>query len=278
MSSQKGFAHILILVIILAGIGLGVYLISQRTNLIPKASVSNPVTAETSFTLQTSNSSVANNQQFTVDVIARSDFNSANLFSANLNFPTNSLEVVSVAKSTNLTQWVEEFYDNTTGEVRLTGGLPDPGYKTTVGVPGLEIASITFRAKALGSASITFDPSSAIYENSSNSDILVFKRDLTINVGTVASATPVSTPTASPDPTPIPTIVPTATPVPTKTGDGNGDGRVNLVDMSVLLSKFSKNDSSQIDMNADGLINTFDFSLLKNKLISLGVIRVRTSQ
>lgn len=37
MSNQSGFAPILVLILILAGVGLGTYLVQQRTNLLPKA-------------------------------------------------------------------------------------------------------------------------------------------------------------------------------------------------------------------------------------------------
>lgn len=40
IKSEKGFTHLLLLVILIGGITLGVYLISQKTNLFPKASLS----------------------------------------------------------------------------------------------------------------------------------------------------------------------------------------------------------------------------------------------
>lgn len=63
-------------------------------------------------------------------------------------------------------------------------------------------------------------------------------------------------------------------------GDGNRDGLVNLVDLSVLLSRW--NDSRTInpnsfndlvDMNDDNVINTFDFSGIVLVLKQLNVIR-----
>lgn len=43
---QKGFAHLLLIFLVLAGIGLAVYLVSQRTNLLPFAA-SNPISSST---------------------------------------------------------------------------------------------------------------------------------------------------------------------------------------------------------------------------------------
>ena len=57
-------------------------------------------------------------------------------------------------------------------------------------------------------------------------------------------------------------------------GDGNKDGKINLVDMSVLLTYFNKTGNlPPIDMNDDGVVNTFDFSLMRKQLIDLGVIK-----
>lgn len=58
-------------------------------------------------------------------------------------------------------------------------------------------------------------------------------------------------------------------------GDANNDSRIDLGDMSVLLSDFNKNSGFRraLDMNGDGVINTFDFSLMRNLLITSRVIR-----
>lgn len=58
-------------------------------------------------------------------------------------------------------------------------------------------------------------------------------------------------------------------------GDGNTDGKINLTDMSVLLTDFNKEKGFRepIDMNDDKKINTFDFSLHRKLLIDTGVIK-----
>ncbi len=69
-------------------------------------------------------------------------------------------------------------------------------------------------------------------------------------------------PTPSPTPTPSPSPSPTPTPTPPpKTGDINGDGSVNVVDFSILLSKWNTSDSAS-DLNGDGIVNVVDFSIL----------------
>lgn len=68
-----------------------------------------------------------------------------------------------------------------------------------------------------------------------------------------------------------------ATPSPSTqkgSGDGNSDGKVDLADLSILLTDFNKNGGVRtgIDLNGDGVINSFDFSLMRNLLIQKGVI------
>lgn len=68
------------------------------------------------------------------------------------------------------------------------------------------------------------------------------------------------TPTSTPSPTPSATSSPSPTPAP-KVGDINGDGFVNVVDFSILLSKWNTPDTSA-DLNKDGIVNVVDFSIL----------------
>jgi len=62
---------------------------------------------------------------------------------------------------------------------------------------------------------------------------------------------------------------------PKRDGDVNSDGKINLVDMSVLLTDFNKERGFRelIDMNDDKKINAFDFSLHRKLLLELGVIK-----
>ena len=107
------------------------------------------------------------------------------------------------------------------------------------------------------------------------------------------TSTPTPIPTATPTPTPIPTATPTtATQASTgqssgqpssgssssspssssgssspqassggKRGDLNGDGKVNIFDLSVLLSGFNKT-LSRGDLNGDGRVTILDLSIL----------------
>jgi len=47
-----------------------------------------------------------------------------------------------------------------------------------------------------------------------------------------------------------------------KRGDANGDGKVNILDLSIVLSSFNKNVSGSADLNKDGKVNILDLSIL----------------
>lgn len=166
--------------------------------------------------------------------------------------------------------WIEEYFDNEKGEISLVGGVPDPGYQTKQGQPAGLMATIYFRAKKAGAeAEIKFTDDTAVFRNSDNQNIITTKNGITVSTGRVI---PTPTPITSPTPTPIPT--PTGTPFSSGKGDGNGDGKTDLIDISVLLSKFNKADKGGIDMNNDGKINSFDLALLRKLLTQTGVIRL----
>ena len=66
-------------------------------------------------------------------------------------------------------------------------------------------------------------------------------------------------PTQSPAPTA--TLTPTATPIPFRPGDINQDGKINVQDLSYLLSRWGTNDALA-DLNHNGVVNTLDLSIL----------------
>lgn len=72
--------------------------------------------------------------------------------------------------------------------------------------------------------------------------------------------TPTPTATRTPTPTPIP--IPTSTPTPAiATGDINRDSKIDVQDLSNMLSRWGGNDILA-DLNSDGRINTLDLSIL----------------
>ncbi|MCL5783952.1 MAG: dockerin type I domain-containing protein [Patescibacteria group bacterium] len=59
-----------------------------------------------------------------------------------------------------------------------------------------------------------------------------------------------------------------------KLGDINGDGKVDLVDLSTLLSRWNMSVNGQaVDLNGDGVVNTADYSLMLKVLVDAGIIK-----
>jgi len=81
------------------------------------------------------------------------------------------------------------------------------------------------------------------------------------NCAVAPTPTPTPTPTSTTTPTPTPTITPTPTPTPTgNPADLNNDGKVNVFDLSILLSHWGSSGTGDVDGN--GTVNVFDLSRL----------------
>lgn len=271
------------IIIIVSAIGILLFIILAVTlpfkdrllsSLYPKtpshaAPITGPVTGpETSFTF-VSPASVISGQDIRVSVWVRSDIDAANLFVSKIKFPQDLLGVTSIVTNTTpnfVTNWIENDFDNLTGTISLIGGVPSPGYKTAVNIPGL-MAEINFNTKKVGVATITFDPGSAIYRNSDNVDVLSAQRNVTFNIiSAVITGTPTPSTTVSATPSPTPVGI---------SGDINNDGRITLVDMSILFSRWGKTGTAagKADINADGVVNTFDYVAMIQVLRQNGVIK-----
>lgn len=173
-------SNTLTLMVLLIGLASSVYLVQSSPNFLPQAKHNQPVT-ETSLSLS-STSRVSVGKTLPVKVLIRSDIDAANLVAVKLKFPVNLLTVISITKDkTTIKTWVEEYYDNQTGEISLIAAVPNPGFKTDVG-KNLTLATINFRAKAKGKTTISFLPDSAIYRNSDSLNILTTTRNLSFTV------------------------------------------------------------------------------------------------
>ncbi|NTV44115.1 MAG: hypothetical protein HGA67_00260 [Candidatus Yonathbacteria bacterium] len=96
-------------------------------------------------------------------------------------FPTDMLDVVSVTKSASIfSLWVEEpNFSNITGRMTFNGGIPNPGYTGQSGT----IASITFRAKKAGTASVIFSDGAIRANDGLGTDVMTAKNNCLITIG-----------------------------------------------------------------------------------------------
>ncbi len=100
-----------------------------------------------------------------------------------IQFPVDLLEVVSINKSSSIfSLWVEDpKFSNQEGKITFNGGIPNPGFAGENG----EIASIVFRAKKQGIASIVFGDSAVRENDGFGTNILTSKQSATIDIGSV---------------------------------------------------------------------------------------------
>lgn len=206
-SSQAGFTHWLILLILLVGIFLVVYLVGTRTNILPHAdeSVSGPISGPGGnsgemYYMSWPGLTTQVGDEFPVYLFVESSNESANTFSTKLSFDPSKLEVVAIGLDQSfesiMTQVDENYFDNNLGEIDITGGLPDPGFK---GVNG-RIAVLKFRVKQLGSTTISFKEGTAILSNETGANILGTSKNLTVLLGVVPSPLPIPGGSTSPSP------------------------------------------------------------------------------
>lgn len=134
--NEKGFIHAFLFLLLLAGLGVGVYLVQTKTGLFSKAAPVIPDKPETSFKLAVDKAVPKNiplGSRFRVDIWTRSDIDPANTFVAKLKFNPDELQVVEIndGNQSFVNQWIEKTFDNTAGKVSIVGGVNPPGLLTS---------------------------------------------------------------------------------------------------------------------------------------------------
>lgn len=161
--------------------------------------------ATADLSLSPSSQTLQKDQSFSVEIRVNTNGESINTVTANLSYSPDKLRAISVDTSGSfVTLWFENNIATASGQIKLTGSVPAPG----VSGSSLLFAKINFTTLAEGTATVSFDTTSAVYRNSDNADILGTKTGGTY---TITVATPTATPTSAQ------TIVPTSTVVPTRT-------------------------------------------------------------
>ncbi len=119
-------------------------------------------------------------QKFTVSIYVSTPDQPMNAVSASLSFPSNLLEVISLSKNDSIiTYWVQEpSFSNVNGTINLEGIVLNPGYQGASG----KVISITFKAKAVGTASLLFTSSSVLANDGLGTNILNNTSSASINI------------------------------------------------------------------------------------------------
>lgn len=140
-----------------------------------------PVVDAATLSLSPASSNVATGNIFTVKISVNTLGAFINNAEATLQFPTDLLEVVSITKSSSIfSLWVEDpSYSNTAGTISFNGGVANPGYNGNNGT----VASVTFKAKKQGTASLIFSDASIRENDGLGTDIISGKGTSLIQIG-----------------------------------------------------------------------------------------------
>src|SRR3989338_6366652 len=149
-------------------------------------------------------------QTFQMKIMVNTGGEQVNAVAAYLSYPQDQLEATGVDTSRSvMTLFAEKEVRN--GLIQISGGEPSPGFS---GIQ--EIAAVTFRVKATGTATIVFNADSAVLRNSDNQNIW--------NLGAsgkgvydLQTPIPVPSPSATSAPRPTSTTPIASTPTPTRT-------------------------------------------------------------
>lgn len=124
-----------------------------------------------SFYLSPSSGTFFVGSTFDVSVFVNTEGSSINAVQVDLKFPPDKFQVVNPTTGKSfISVWADQpFFSNEDGLISFKGGVPSPGIKTSGGL----VSTITFRAKAPGTAKIYFlDSSKVLLADGKGTDIL----------------------------------------------------------------------------------------------------------
>jgi hypothetical protein len=130
---------------------------------------------------------------FTVNVMVSSASEAANGYSGTVSYPSDLLELTSLGKGGSVVSlWVQE-PSYSSGMANFEGVTFNPGYKGGAG----KIISLTFKAKARGTATVRFNSGSILANDGQGTNILTGLGSAKFTIG--EGAEPEPTPTPTPD-------------------------------------------------------------------------------
>ncbi|MES2216457.1 MAG: cohesin domain-containing protein [Patescibacteria group bacterium] len=148
-------------------------------------------------------------QTFTVPVYVSTAGGSTamNAVSTTISYPRNLFDLLSIDKNGSIINfWIREPAAAADGSISLEGGVYNPGYAGSQG----RIVSLIFKAKAVGTGSLTFGNASVLANDGQGTNILSTTGTAVVTIRK-AAATPTPTPIVVPV---VPVVIPTPVPVP----------------------------------------------------------------
>lgn len=197
------------------------------------------------ITLQPKTKDVVSGQTLTMDIMIDTTGKSINAAEATISFPPSLLTNASVSIDKTIFP-IETGQNITNGTITISAASSTP----RSGI--VRLATISFKTASQGTANVNFS-NVAIIESATNQDVFGSAQNGTYQILPQATPTPTKaqpTPTKAPAPTPS-----------VKSSDLNGDGKVDIQDLSLLLT-YRKNKDLRGDLNNDGKVNMTDVSIL----------------
>lgn len=127
-----------------------------------------------------SSDSVSAGSTISVNVMVASPDQSMNAVSSQIAYPRDKLELLTISKSGSIiTIWATEpAFSNADGSANFEGIVPNPGY---IGNSG-KIVTFTFRAKSVGSATLSFNSGSVLANDGLATNILTSSPSKTVTI------------------------------------------------------------------------------------------------
>lgn len=166
-----------------------------------------------------------------------------NVVGGEIVFPVDKLEIKSISTKDSInTFWIptDPHFSTTTNTIMFFGGLASPGF---LGIGG-NVLTVVFQAKVPGSIELSLTNTSILANDGLGTAVAVPSQLANFSV-----VTPPAT-----------TYLPE---------DLNQDGKVNLTDLSILISNWGIPQNKDTDLSGDGTVGTKDLSILLSKLTLL---------
>lgn len=181
-----------------------------------------------------------------VRVVLSSATQSANAISGTLDFPRALLTLNSISKANSLVNlWaVEPSYSNANGTANMEGVILS-GYQGSNGT----ILTLSFKAKATGSANIKFTTSSVFANDGQGTNILTGTGQTNFNISKAVEKVIKPTPVTTSAPVVVPVIVVVSTPIFT-------DYSTNAREGDFLVVKGLADPSTDILITSDGVVTS----------------------
>ncbi len=159
-----------------------------------------------------------------------------NAVEAEITYEPSKLEVLNLSKTDSVFKlWIQEptVSSDQSGVIGFSGVVPSPGF---IGQSG-QLMTVSFKVKDIGNTVIGIKNAQVLANDGLGSNVL-------------SAVTPASLSLVKPKPV---------------SSDINGDGKVDLTDLSILISNWGSTKNRKVDLNGDGKVNLADVSILLSK-------------